>query len=371
MPLNPKKPFELTTPRLLEEYLAKGKHMLIQGRETYGQKLYRLYSDFGDVVVLPAEFMPEIRNNPALSFLEAANHVSIPQSRSQPMRPRIHLCAKPSILTRLDILPRTLTVNIPGFEPFCLTKESVNLINRNLTKVLAKLTMPLSQEATTGLQDLLTDSPEWHEVKAQAEIGRLVSWMSTRIFMGEEMCRNDEWVAAVSEYTRISFFTANELRTWPDFLRPIEVRAKLPAPRRILKPLVEKRRALQAEALARGEEPPVFDDAMGWFEKEYGQNYDPVIAQITLSTVAIDTTTDLLQETMLQIARHPEIFQPLRDEVVEALGKQGLQKTSPYNLKLMDSAIKEAQRLKPILIGIRRSALADVELSNGFVIRKG
>lgn len=198
--------------------------------------------------------------------------------------------------------------------------------------------------------------------------------------MGDEMCRNDEWVAAVSEYTNISFFTANELRAWPDFLRPLvhwflpscrEVRAKLPAPRRILKPLVEKRRALQAEALAKGEEPPVFDDAMGWFEQQYCSNYDPVNAQITLSIVAIDTTTDLLQETMLQIARHPEIFQPLRDEVVEVLGKQGLQKTSLYNLKLMDSVFKEAQRLKPILIGIRRAALADVELSNGFVIRKG
>lgn len=198
--------------------------------------------------------------------------------------------------------------------------------------------------------------------------------------MGEEMCRNDEWVAAVSEYTSLSFFVANELRTWPSFLRPIvhwflpscrEVRSKLPAPRRILKPLVDKRRALQADALAKGEEPPVFDDALSWFEKEYGTNYDPVISQITLSTVAIDTTTDLLQETMLQIARHPEIFQPLRDEVVEVLGKQGLQKTALYNLKLMDSTIKEAQRLKPILIGIRRSALSDVKLSNDFVIRKG
>lgn len=37
----------------------------------------------------------------------------------------------------------------------------------------------------------------------------------------------------------------------------------------------------------------------------------------------------------------------------------------------MDSVFKEAQRLKPILINIRRSALSDVELSNGFVIRRG
>ncbi|KAJ0108738.1 cytochrome p450 [Diaporthe amygdali] len=346
--LNPKKPFELTTRRLLAEYLAKGKQMLIQGRETYGQKLYRLYSDFGDVIVLPSEFMQEIRNNASLSFLEKAKHDA--------------------------------HGDIPGFQPFDLSKQTVNVINRNLTKALAKLTMPLSQQATTGLQQLLSDSPEWHEITAHVEIARLVSRMSTRIFMGEEMCRNEEWVGAVSDYTRIAFDTANMLRTWPGFMRPIvhwflpscqEVRAKLAVARRILQPVVEERKALKAEALARGETLPVFDDAMGWFEKEYGPDHDPVNLQIMLSIVAIDTTTDLLQQTILQIARHPEVVQPLRDEVVEVLGKQGLKKTSLYNLRLMDSVFKEAQRLKPILIGIRRSALADVKLSNGFVIRKG
>lgn len=99
--LNPKKPFELTTRRLLEEYLAKGKEMLIRGRETYGQKLYRLYSDFGDVVVLPAEFMPEIRNNPALSFLDAANRVSMHRSRCSSTRHLVCSCTAPSRLTRL------------------------------------------------------------------------------------------------------------------------------------------------------------------------------------------------------------------------------------------------------------------------------
>lgn len=107
--LNPKKPFELTTRRLLEEYLAKGKEMLIQGRETYGQKLYRLYSDFGDVVVLPAEFMPEIRNNPALSFLDAANRVSMPRNRFSSMRHLVCSRTVPPKLTRLIFLLRTLT----------------------------------------------------------------------------------------------------------------------------------------------------------------------------------------------------------------------------------------------------------------------
>lgn len=198
--------------------------------------------------------------------------------------------------------------------------------------------------------------------------------------MGPEMCRNDEWVDSVANYSRTAFACAHELRSYPGFSRRIvswflpsakAVRESLPPCRRILKPVVEQRKALKAEALARGEPAPVFDDALTWFEKEYGTNYDPAIAQITLSTVAIDTTADLLQATLLQLARHPEIVQALRNEVVEVLSKQGLKKVALYNLKLMDSVLKETQRMKPILAAIRRQASANTTLANGFVIRKG
>lgn len=83
--LNPKKPFEFTTRRLLEEYTSRGKEVLYRAREKYGQRPYRLYSDFGDVVVLPAETMHEIRNNPALSFIESSAHVSMLLPRYLPI----------------------------------------------------------------------------------------------------------------------------------------------------------------------------------------------------------------------------------------------------------------------------------------------
>jgi len=75
------------------------------------------------------------------------------------------------------------------------------------------------------------------------------------------------------------------------------------------------------------------------------------LLRISLSNAAIHTTSDLLSEIMTQLARHPEMFQPLREEVVEVLSRDGLKKTALYNLKLMDSVIKECQRLKPITIG--------------------
>ncbi|KAG6000439.1 hypothetical protein E4U21_005463 [Claviceps maximensis] len=53
---------------------------------------------------------------------------------------------------------------------------------------------------------------------------------------------------------------------------------------------------------------------------------------------------------MLDIARHPELVEPLRKEVISVLGVSGWSKHSLYKLKLMDSVMKESQRLKPIAI---------------------
>lgn len=178
--------------------------------------------------------------------------------------------------------------------------------------------------------------------------------------MGEEMCRDEDWIKASSEYTTAAFGHGDKLRAWPRSLRPLvhwfmpeakEVREKLNAARRAIKPLIERREARKAEAVARGEKPPVYNDSLEWFEQEYTTAYDPAVAQITLSIVAIHTTSDLLQMTMFSIARHPELFTPLREEVIRVLGSQGLTKQALYELKLMDSVIKEAQRMKPVLLG--------------------
>ena len=62
---------------------------------------------------------------------------------------------------------------------------------------------------------------------------------------------------------------------------------------------------------------------------------------------AIHTTTDLLTETMQNIMLHPELVLELREEIVNVLSADGWKKTSLYNLKLLDSVIKESQRLRP------------------------
>jgi cytochrome P450 len=345
--LNPKKSLELTTNRVVSEFIANSKNVLAKGRALYKDQPYRANTDWGELVVIPPEFLNDLKSHKDLNFQVPAEDDS--------------------------------HAYIPGFEPFISETNITKLINKHLTKALTKVTGPLSEEASFAFRDVLTDSTEWHEMQPSHDFIRIVSRMSSRVFMGEGLCRNEEWVKLSGEYTVQAFITGDILRTYPRWARPYvhhflpscqKLRAKLDEARQCLKPFLEQRDAIKTEAMANGKPCP-FDDSIEWFQKEY-EHHDPTIAQISLSLVAIHTTTDLLTETVYNIALFPELFKPLREEVVSVLKSDGLKKTALYNLRLMDSVIKESQRLRPILIGaFRRLAEADVTLPNGDVIKKG
>ncbi|KAF5675769.1 putative cytochrome P450 monooxygenase (lovA) [Fusarium heterosporum] len=345
--LNPRKPLELTNNRAIREFISNSKNILSDARSLYKKKPYRAYTDWGEMIVIPPEFIDPLRSHKQLDFMT-------------PTEDNSH-------------------AYVSGFEPFIIDRNSTTVINKHLTKALVNITKPLSQEASLAFSQVLTDSAEWHEINPRQDVVRIVSRMSSRVFMGESLCRDDEWVRVSAEYTVQSFSTGDILRTYPRWSRPFvhwflpscwAVRKKLAEARQCLEPHLEHRKAIEAEARAQGKPPP-FDDAIAWFERE-GSKSHPAQIQISLSLVAIHTTSDLLTETLFNIAQHPDLFQPLREEIVRVLSTEGLKKTSLYNLKLVDSVLKESQRLRPVLLGMfRRQATADVTLPNGDIIKKG
>ncbi|PTD02359.1 Cytochrome P450 monooxygenase trt6 [Fusarium culmorum] len=312
--LNPKKAFELTTNRVVSEFIGDSKNILAKGRALYKDQPYRANTDWGEVVIIPPQFLSELKSHKDLNFQTPAEDV----------------------------------------------------VNKHLTKALTKVTGPLSEEASLAFRDVFTNSTEWHEMQPSQDFIRIVSRMSSRVFMGEGLCRNEEWVKLSADYTVQAFMTGDILRAYPRWARPYvhhflpscqKLRSMLEEARQCLKPFLEKRNAIKAEVMGKGKPCP-FDDSIEWFEQEYEQ-HDPAISQIALSLVAIHTTTDLLTETVFNIALNPELFEPLRHEIISVITTDGLKKTALYNLKLMDSVIKE------------RLATADVTLPNGDVIKKG
>ena len=58
---------------------------------------------------------------------------------------------------------------------------------------------------------------------------------------------------------------------------------------------------------------------------------------------------------MTDICKNPEILADVRREMVQVLRDGGWKKTSLFNMKLLDSVIKESLRLKPT--GISRDTI--------------
>lgn len=91
----------------------------------------------------------------------------------------------------------------------------------------------------------------------------------------------------------------------------------------------------------------------------------PADAQLALSVVAIHTTTELLTGTLFDVAQNGDFIDSLREEMIHVLeeqdaegngnaegtGKRSWKKTSLYKLKLLDSTLKESQRMHTRDIG--------------------
>ncbi|EFQ36844.1 cytochrome P450 [Colletotrichum graminicola M1.001] len=351
--INPLQSFDLTGAGVKKDFIQRSSKLIDEGSRRFGDQPYSLMSDVRHVIILSPKHVDEIWNNPKLSFLKNTED-------------EFH-------------------AYLPGFEPFGAGRAIQILImvaKKQLTKFLAKITKPLSDETAFSFHTVLGDSPEWQEVGLRKTILSVVSRLSSQVFLGADICRNQAWLNTTVMYAVDSFVAAKRLRIFPKPLRQVvhwflpecqRVRSHIDEARSIIQPVIDGQARKKREASSQGRPVPTYDNAIKWGKEESARSkYDPAIYQLALAGAAIHTTTDLLSHVILNILSHPELIPALQAEMIEVLGKEGWAKTSLYNLKLMDSVMKETQRLKPVsLVSMGRIAEADVHLSDGTVIPKG
>ncbi|TQN68884.1 Cytochrome P450 monooxygenase eqxH, partial [Colletotrichum shisoi] len=352
--INPRATFDFFSRGQKLDFRINARRILESGRTRFPGQPYRLMTDVGETVVLPSEFVHDIRNEPGLSLQKAFANNFHPQ--------------------------------LSGFDGFAVGVRPDELfqlvIKKRITKLLNQITEPLSAEAKFAVDHIFGSPNEWREFNIKNDILDLISRLSSRVFLGAEVCRDEDWLAITKSYTVNAFLSAQILRPYPSWFRPVAhwflpqcktLRRQVSESKKIIEPVLERRREVRRRAREGGEPAPTFNDGIDWFEEEsQGREYDVVGAQLGLSLVAIHTSTDLLVETMLRIAEHPELFDALRQEIVEVLSVDGWKKTALFNMKLMDSVLKESQRLKPITSAIMdRVATRPVTLPNGLQLQKG
>lgn len=183
---------------------------------------------------------------------------------------------------------------------------------------------------------------------------RVVARVSSRVFVGPELCTNEDWLDVSVNYTGHAMAAVEALAKWPSFLRPLVYRflpdiriAKKEFARahEILAPVFQKRREQNRKAREAGEANSKIADTIGWFDEvAKGRSYNETQAQLGLSFAAIHTTSEMVSGVITDLCDHPEWIDPVREEMAAAIKEHGWSKKALQNMKLLDSLMKESQR---------------------------
>ncbi|KAJ5042432.1 uncharacterized protein L3040_004981 [Drepanopeziza brunnea f. sp. 'multigermtubi'] len=337
--------------RTKREFRSHAKALIAQGFQKFSGP-FNIVTDSGPVVMLPPEYIDAVNREPNLDFQKYNTK---------------HTLSKYETFSNFRTPP-------PG-----LYEEAVM---KGLTRNLPKFTTALSDEMAGCLDDTWADSEEWQVRNLRDDVLSWVARLSSRIFTGEELSKNQDWLRITKDFTINSFTAMAICRMVPLPLRylaertlPIcrRVREDRRAGARILAPIIAAREGEIAAARREGREPNLPNDSIEWFRTvAKGRVYDDTDVQLGLSVAAIHTTSDLLGQAVLNLGAHPEMVEPLRAEAVAVLQKHGWKKVALVELRILDSFLKETQRLKPIgMSSMHRQATADVELPHGVKLHKG
>lgn len=307
-------------------WITDSAEILRKGKESY-YGCFQVLTGSGYKIIVPNRFANELRSHPSLNFNEA--------------------------------FAKDFFVNYPGFDGHRQGLQDERFIQEvvriKLTQSLGLVTDDLVDETASCLQETWGQGREWQTRMMKEDVLDIVARLSSRVFLGKELCRNPEWLEISKNYTVDSFMASNLLRLCPDLLRPIlywfiptctRLRREVRDSRRLIMPEVEKRIASAQKALEAGGPLPKTSDTIGWMmEVSKGRRVDYVAGQLSLTMAAIHTTSESTVRSILRLCEHPELVEPLRTEMISVLQQEGWSKTSLYKLRLLDSFLKEVQRL--------------------------
>ncbi|KAL8286075.1 hypothetical protein RB600_010181 [Gaeumannomyces tritici] len=311
--------------------------------------VYRLTTSDGEKIMIPRAFLPELRN--------------LPDHEIDNIRP----------------LERSLESRYTGIMRRKHSHFLPQVIRADLTRNLARINPALCLEAERTIAEVFPPTDGWTCYGIESKLAEVVATVSGHVFMGPERCRDPEYLYPAVHYTKHVMTAVRALKMWPSWLRPLaslfmpELRraeAHRARFKRFLAPIVHDRR----QRMARGETGP--DDMLHWIlarpESQGMSDDDMALIQLGLSMAAIHTTTRAVTHVLFDLVAHPDVIPALRNEI-RAASENGVMTTKAlFQMKLLDSVLKESQRANPTGFGrFSRRVLKPLVLSDGTEIPAG
>lgn len=194
----------------------------------------------------------------------------------------------------------------------------------------------------------------WQNVPLNASIDCIVERVFSSVIFGSDLNSQENWLGSVKTCLETGATALSQLQMWPPPLRPL-VHWLLPSCWRLRDQVHHIRGIVEAVIAARVSSgtQQKYDDAIEWMERSAkGRPYDTAMSPMVLFLVGTSTTSDMLTQVLSDLCARPELVEELRQEVMDM--RQGQNKWHSqdlHRLRLMDSVLKESQRLKPFEFG--------------------
>ncbi|KAI5856521.1 cytochrome P450 [Tricharina praecox] len=329
-------------------YLSHSSTMIQEGIQKLGEAaVFWVPTMLGPTMVAPRRYLPEIKNHPDLSF---ANYIRDGFAGAQ---------------TGIDL-------------PF-RSENIMRVIKRNINQSLGHVTAALSEEAVISMDIELPLTDEWIAYKLHPTLQQIVARVSSRVFLGETLCRNQRWLDIIINYTTTVMTAGLELREMGQFFARI-AKWWLPSYKLLDKSvsdantmLMDLLKTRREQEKAQGDAYVKPNDALQWAVDQGEPDANMARFQLFLGFAAVHTTSITMTHLVYDLCTYSEYVDMLREELYEVLGNGEFNvKSDVQKLKKMDSFMKESQRLHPIQdAAMQRTAARDIELSDGLKIYAG
>ncbi|KAH7320704.1 cytochrome P450 [Stachybotrys elegans] len=258
-------------------------------------------------------------------------------------------------------------------------------LTRNLGRIHETLSNAIDEAVETEISTSGSVNPanEWTTVIIDESLARIVAIASGTVFIGHNAARRREWLDAAANFTTTAFIARFLIKWWPAPLRGIvspflphvwSVRRQRRDALKFLVPIVELRRTM----IKSGEEVP--NDMLQWMlnkhDFEDSQNDAEIANQLLqLTWVALHTASLTATSILYDLLLHGgTVIEELREEINTTLQEHGgkFSVSSLSQLKLLDSVMKESQRMHPLgLTRYVRYVKDPIQLHDGRTVPSG
>ncbi|CAE7033952.1 hypothetical protein PTNB85_03764 [Pyrenophora teres f. teres] len=329
--------------------------ILRDGYEKFGQSVFKVRRNDCEVTVIPPRYVDELRDLKSHKLSATDAHVK-------------NMVAEYTIgnvdLVRNSDLHR-------------------RVVSQRLTPTLGNLLPVVINELKFAFQKEIPPCEDWTAVRIHGVMVNVVARIFARLFVGPNLCRNDEWLQISILFTRNLSITRNILRLLPLGVRPLAARclptywriySQLDAAEQLLGPIIQERRDAAARLGSNHVKP---DDFLQWMmddaRQDEGSIRDLAHRQLLLSLASVHTTSLRVTHFFLDLCAFPEYLEPLRVETRSVLREDGgIRKTTLNKLHKLDSFLKEPQRMHPMLaLTFQRVVKQQLTLKDGLKLPKG